>query len=855
VLFGPGGTGKTELAKAFVRWWRDTGGVDDPRLVLWHSFEPGVANLGLDGVVTEIGLAMFGADFASLDSDQQLDAVKRLLAQYRALLLWDNFESVQEMPDLTGATPELDEAGCAQLREFLAWVRNHSRSAVIITSRAAEGWVGEVRRIAVGGLNRTEASQYAGYLLAPFPAAQARRERRSFGELLQWLDGHPLAMRLTLPRLDTTEPADLLAGLRGITPLSAEEDAEPSRLSSLGACITYSFAHLATQTRQLLPAVSLFQGIADVDVLATFSTVEGVPGRFSGVSPHQWTAVLDDAVRVGLLTGLGHGMYQIHPALPGYLAADWHAGDPVGYSQERETCEQALCAACSAFSQWLRGQIDSGSAMAYAYIGLQRRTLGAMLGHALDHQAWTEAVHIVRALDKYWSTRGLRGEADAWADRILATTTSPGQDAHARGSVAGLLWLHAALNQANRQKDAGQLDKAERSYERALAYLQDEPKTDLTLTNIAILYHQLGMTAQDRGRLDDADDWYRKSLSIRENLGNRSILAAPYHQLGMVAHRRGRVDDAEDWYRKSLAIEQEVGNQQGIAISYHWLGVVARDRGHLDEAENLFRQSLAIHQYLGDRSWIADNYQELGNNAQIPKRLDEAEDWYHKSLAINEALKNLPRMATLYLNFGNLAGARGKWRDAEDWYRRSLAILEKLDDRPGTANLLNNLGITALEQGRPEDAENWHRRSLSIRVDLGDMVGASFSYHNLGLVAQNQGRLDHAEKQYFRSLDIKENLGDWAGKAASYIQLGVLALQRNEPCSALEWMVRSVTMFTEFPHPMTGSAPAALVRLTSQLGVPALEQAWRQVTGQPVPQPIRDYIASHSGQAQAGDAP
>jgi hypothetical protein len=43
------GTRKTELAKGFARWWRDTGGVDDPRLVVWHSFEPGVASFGLDG--------------------------------------------------------------------------------------------------------------------------------------------------------------------------------------------------------------------------------------------------------------------------------------------------------------------------------------------------------------------------------------------------------------------------------------------------------------------------------------------------------------------------------------------------------------------------------------------------------------------------------------------------------------------------------------------------------------------------------------------------------------------------------------------------------------------------------------
>ena len=85
-------------------------------------------------------------------------------------------------------------------------------------------------------------------------------------------------------------------------------------------------------------------------------------------------------------------MYQIHPALPGYLAAGWHAEDPAGYDQEREACEQALCTACAAFSRWLTGQIESGNAaLAYTVIGLQRRTLGAMLGHALDHHAWDDA--------------------------------------------------------------------------------------------------------------------------------------------------------------------------------------------------------------------------------------------------------------------------------------------------------------------------------------------------------------------------------------------------------------------------------------------------------------------------------
>jgi tetratricopeptide (TPR) repeat protein len=588
VLAGPGGTGKTELAKGFARWWRDTGGVDDARLALWHSFEPGVASFGLDGVITGIGLAVFGADFARLDPPERLKAVKRLLGQYRALLVWDNFESVREMPDPAGATPPLNQVGRAELREFLEWVRDHSSSAAIITSRAREGWLGDIRRIPVGGLNRAEAAQYAGQLLAPFPAAQRRRERRSFGELLDWLDGHPLAMRLTLPRLEDTEPADLLAGLRGITPLPAGDTGQ-GRLSSLGACITHSFAHLSGQTRRLLPAVSLFHGIADEDLLMLFSAVEGVPGRFADVSKEEWTAVLEDAARVGLLTGIGGSMYRIHPALPGYLAAGWHAADPGGYGPERERCEQALCAACADFSRWLTGQIESGdAALAYAIIGLQRRTLGAMLAHALDRHAWADAQGIVRALDEYWDTHGLGTEAAAWADRILDAIADPSQ---LPSGPASSLWLHTTIRQGNRQHAAGHLDQAWQTYRRALAYLQGQPETGWTRTNVASIHHQLGMTAQDGGRLEEAEDWYRKAISIFEELGDRPGMARVYHQLGTTAQDGGRLEEAEDWFRRSLAISEELGDRPGMARIYHQLGSTAYDSGRLEEAEDVRRRS------------------------------------------------------------------------------------------------------------------------------------------------------------------------------------------------------------------------------------------------------------------------
>jgi tetratricopeptide (TPR) repeat protein len=810
LLAGPGGTGKTELAKGFARWWRDTGGVDDPQLVFWHSFEPGVASFGLDGVITEIGLGVFGADFARLDPPQRLTQVKRLLGQLRVLLVWDNFESVREMPDPAGATPRLDKAGCAQLREFLEWVRDHSRSAVIITSRAQEEWLGQVRRIPVGGLNRAEAAEYARHLLAPYPAAQRRRERRSFGELLEWLHGHPLAMRLTLPRLDTADPADLLAELRGTTPLPAE-DAGQGRLSSLGACITYSFAHLTEQARRLLPAVSLLHGIADEGLLAVFSAAEGVPGRFAGISKQEWTAVLEDAARVGLLTALGAGMYRIHPALPGYLAAGWHAGNPAGYDQERAACEQTLCTASAAFSRWLIGQIESGNAaFAYAVIGLQRRTLGAMLGHALDRHAWDDASSIVQALDEYWDTRGLGEEAAAWADRILDATVGHGQG---EAGPASSLWLYTTIEQATRQRAAGQLDQADHTYRQVLAYLQDQPETEWTRGNIALIYHRLGNTANLQGRLDEAEDWSRKSLAIKEELGDRPGMADTYHQLGMTAQDRGRLDEAEDWYRKSLATTEQLGDRPGMATTYH----------------------------------------QLGNTANLRGRLDEAEDWYRKSLTIKEQLGDRPGMAGTYHNLGNTAILRRRLEEAEDWYRKSLTITEELGDRPGMAGTYHQLGNTALFRGRLDEAEDWYRRAIQIREELGLRSLLATDYHQLGMTAQFRGRLEEAEDWYRKSLTIKEELGDRPGMALTYAQLGRLAEARAQDRLALQWNIRCVTLFGQFPSPLTGSGPIALARLTRQLGMPALEETWQRITGQPVPQAVRDYLTSHRDEGHGGE--
>ena len=105
-----------------------------------------------------------------------------------------------------------------------ALAREGGASALIVTSRTPEDWLGGVRRLELGGLPPAEAAELADDLLAPYPQARARRTDKAFAELLAWLDGHPLSLRhcpsWRTPHRQPCWPhcVDRLHCLRGSTP-------------------------------------------------------------------------------------------------------------------------------------------------------------------------------------------------------------------------------------------------------------------------------------------------------------------------------------------------------------------------------------------------------------------------------------------------------------------------------------------------------------------------------------------------------------------------------------------------------------------------------------------------------------
>ena len=337
----------------------------------------------------------------------------------------------------------------------------------------------------------------------------------------------------------------------------------------------------------------------------------------------------------------------------------------------------------------------------------------------------------------------------------------------------------------------GAWDREERLIHEALAEVPGGSR------QAAVYLHQLGLVLQNKGDYDAALDWYRKSLTILEQIGDRAGSARCYHQLGIVAHLKGDYDAALDWYRKSQPILEEIGDCAGVAASYHQQAMVVQEKGDYDAALDGYRKSLAIAEQIGDRAGAGMTYHQLGVVAQLKGDYNQALDWYRKSLAVKEQIGDRAGAAASYHQLGMVAQLKGDYDAALDWYRKSLAIAEEIGDRAGVAASYHQLGTVAQDKGDYDAALDWYRKSLAIAKEIGDRAGEATSYHQLGRVAQDKGDYDMALDWYRKSLAIKEQIGDRAGAAKSYHQLGVVAQLKGDYDAAVDWYRKSLAIKEE----------------------------------------------------------
>jgi len=654
-LWGPGGVGKTRLARALC-----AGRAGPPAFVDLAPVRDRPALLGRVAAALHIEPA---GDLAALEERVRAG----LDARGDRLVVLDNFEQLTALA--------ADTVG--------AWLTASPTLRLLVTSRERLRLTGE-RALELGPLSaedsvsllldRAEAARRGS---APVPRDLARR-------LVDGLDRLPLAIELAAARLGLLSMEGLLQRLdRRLDLLAAGPADAPPRHRTIRSTIEWSWELLSPAERDALAQCAVFEGPFDADAAEVVLSVEE-PGA-------PWTLDLLDALR-------SRSMLQLEaPARPGGAPRMRLLGVVRDFASQRLGADGGVDATRDRHGSWCVGlgeelvarlrSPDAGEALA-ALVELQPELLAARQhGLAGDTDLAARATLVVV---QEFTLRGPHDRAVALLREALEQLgTAPAQHA-TRLTVA----LGDALIAAGRHREALELG------ERAAA---SEPVLPPRLR--AELARMTGNARRQLGDLDGAAADYGRALEAFQQARDRRLAAVMLGSLAVVEQTRGRFDIALDLHRRALDIHRALGNRRSEAVTLGNLGNIRVDTGQHREAEAAYRAALRLQQELGNRrSWglvrcnLAYLHQDMG-------RLEEAEAGCRDALAVHRELGARRSEAFAALVLGSILAERGRPDEAEGSLAQSIRLYRAADNRPGLVRALSQSCAFLSAQLRLSEAE------------------------------------------------------------------------------------------------------------------------------------------------------
>ena len=193
--------------------------------------------------------------------------------------------------------------------------------------------------------------------------------------------------------------------------------------------------------------------------------------------------------------------------------------------------------------------------------------------------------------------------------------------------------------------------------------------------------------------------------------------------IGALTSAQGDYPAAEHFLQLSLTLYEELGDESGIAASLNALAVSARDRGDYVSAQSNFERSLACWRLLPDRSAIARCLHNLANVVKVRGDYSRARWALREATEIFEELGDRSGAAWSMNQQGDIEREQGHMEEARGLYQRALAAFREVGDPWGSARSLTDLGCIDCEQGDHVAARAAYHEALEMFANLGHQRG------------------------------------------------------------------------------------------------------------------------------------
>lgn len=427
----------------------------------------------------------------------------------------------------------------------------------------------------------------------------------------------------------------------------------------------------------------------------------------------------------------------------------------------------------------------------------------------------SERYAILLAREQVYSLLGARRSQNQDLEQLVTLSEALNDDSK-RGEVS-LLRAVQASEKSDYPTIISQADKA-------IQVAQETRDANLEVKG----YLLWGRALLSQGDYDGAEDRFTQALTNAQSNELVRLEADSLRNLGIVDERLGKGPSAIDYFERSLSLYQQIGDRRGEGQTLNQLGNILLLQGDYRGGKQYYEQFLGISREIGDRWGEGQVVRNIADIFFSTYDYRGASKYFEEALQITREIGNRTIESSALVGMGNIYLEQAEFTKAKTLFEQSLNIAREIGNKPWEAKTLSQIGLYFHLQGDYVRAQSYYEQSLEIYRLLGNRLSQGRVLADLSLLYHHLGDDRTARETSESALAIAEDLNHPRFLARSLMQLARAQAGLGQAEEALNSYQRARELFLELEQQnlaMEVLAGTALVHLTMNELSRALELA------------------------------
>ncbi|WP_187696290.1 tetratricopeptide repeat-containing sensor histidine kinase [Xanthovirga aplysinae] len=275
---------------------------------------------------------------------------------------------------------------------------------------------------------------------------------------------------------------------------------------------------------------------------------------------------------------------------------------------------------------------------------------------------------------------------------------------------------------------------------------------------IAQSYNSLATNYWNNGELKVAEEYYKKSLVLKEQLGDRKGAGITLINLGVVYQDQHKYSQALSINNQALLIMREVGFKAGIASTLNNMGIVNKLMGDYPAALNYYLEALKVSESINSRNGISNHLNNVGQIYLKMKEYDMALDYFQRALKISKEVGNKRGEAISTYTIGKAYSSMDSVGLAIQYFEKAIKINNELNRKKSVVESLKHLGNLYRDNGMYKKAQEHYNKALAICIEIGDKYKQVDVLSVMAILFEKQGKHEESIKFLLDGLKFAQEI-------------------------------------------------------------------------------------------------